>query len=352
MLFWNSVGFSSFYYKVGNGEIIRFRQHLFGDENFMKKEPHVKEEAFLRKPIERVSVPYKEGLDDNLVQERIKKGWVNYAVESPEKTNKQIVKDNIFTYFNMIFLVLSMLLIIAGSYRSLTFLPIIIANTLVGIIQEIRAKNILSKMKMLNAPYAQVVRNGEKVRIPSRELVIDDIVMLSAGNQICADAEVVHGEIHVNEALLTGESDEIEGRFLSNVMKKAIPGGVADVFAVGALVFCGQAFHLDRADISTAATLLLSVVGFMVLNKVCQPMNMLRRAVWIGNMLALVFTGIFMNHLFALEAMSLECILLFIMFSFAAESFLRYLGKLVDWCYSIRSRGKRRRRVNKGCSAT
>lgn len=846
MLFWNSVGFSSFYYKVGNGEIIRFRQHLFGDENFMKKELHVKEEAFLRKPIERVSVPYKEGLDDNLVQERIKKGWVNYAVESPEKTNKQIVKDNIFTYFNMIFLVLSILLIIAGSYRSLTFLPIIIANTLVGIIQEIRAKNILSKMKMLNAPYAQVIRNGEKVRIPSGELVIDDIVMLSAGNQICADAEVVHGEIHVNEALLTGESDEIvktigntlmsgsivtsgecyarlnhigedsyisrltmeakkidhkeqsemiasinklilfvgiaiipigialflqsflyqktgfsesivsmvaavigmipeglyllatiamavsavrlaqnqvllhdmksietlarvnvlcvdktgtitknemevcdlinlcepdffseyklaelisdfvaaldtdnitmralkdyfisttdrhcrgkygfssvykysavefsegnyvlgapefvmreqyekwqskveefsalgkrvlvfgkykgklngkelvseviplafitlknpirenakqtfryfaeqdvrikvisgdnpltvsqiakeagingsenyidaatlksnrqladalnkytvfgrvtpdqkrqivqclqkkgntvamtgdgvndvlalkdadcsiafesgseaasqvaqvvlldndfskmpsvvlegrrvvnniqrsaglffvknifsfllsilslvfmftyplepsqisfismftigipgffltfepdksriEGRFLSNVMKKAIPGGVADVFAVGALVFCGQAFHLDRADISTAATLLLSVVGFMVLNKVCQPMNMLRRAVWIGNMLALVFTGIFLNYLFALEAMSLECILLFIMFSFAAESFLRYLGKLVDWCYSIRSKGKRRRRVNKGCSAT
>ena len=134
---------------------------------------------------------------------------------------------------------LSILLIIAGSYRSLTFLPIIIANTLVGIIQEIRAKNILSKMKMLNAPYAQVVRNGEKVRIPSGELVIDDIVMLSAGNQICADAEVVHGEIHVNEALLTEESDEIEGRFLSNVMKKAISGGVADVFAVGALVFCG-----------------------------------------------------------------------------------------------------------------
>jgi cation-transporting ATPase E len=107
------------------------------------------------------------------------------------------------------------------------------------------------------------------------------------------------------------------------------------VFGVGALVFCGKAFHLNNADISTAATLLLSVIGFMVLFKVSRPMNTLRMVVLIGNMIALVFTGVFFNHLFALEAMSLECILLFIMFSFAAESFLRYLEKFVDWCYSV-----------------
>lgn len=119
------------------------------------------------------------------------------------------MKDNIFTYFNLIFLVLSILLIIAGSYRNLTFLPIIIANTLIGIIQEIRAKNVLSKMNMLHTPYVNVIRNGQRTRISSEELVIDDIVMFSAGNQICADAEIVHGEVRVNEALLTGESDEI-----------------------------------------------------------------------------------------------------------------------------------------------
>lgn len=113
----------------------------------MNKEHHAKEEEILRKPIERVSVPYKEGLNDIQVQERIEKGWINHVVESPEKTNKQIVKDNIFTYFNLIFFVLSILLIIAGSYRSLTFLPIIIANTLIGIIQEIRAKNVLCAVK-------------------------------------------------------------------------------------------------------------------------------------------------------------------------------------------------------------
>lgn len=803
----------------------------------MKNRHLEKEEELLRKPIERVSVSYEEGLNDILVQERIEKGWNNRAVESPEKTNKQIVKENVFTYFNLIFLVLSILLIIAGSYRNLTFLPIIIANTLIGIIQEIRAKNVLSKMNMLHTPCVNVIRNGQRRRISSEELVIDDIVMFSAGNQICADAEIVHGEVRVNEALLTGESDEIvktvgnrlmsgsvvssgecyarlilvgedsyiskltmeakrinykeqsemiasinklvlfvgiaiipigialfiqsylyqnagfsesivsmvaaiigmipeglyllttiamavsavklaqnqvllhdmrsietlarvnvlcvdktgtitknemkvcklinligtdllsdtklkelisdfvsvmesdnitmqamkdyfvrttnrhcrrkygfsptykysavefpegnyvlgapefvlrsqyenyqnqveeltlsgervlvfgeykgelsgkelvsevipmafitlanpirenakqtfryfakqdvqikvisgdnpltvskiakeagiegsenyidastiknnkqlidalrkytvwgrvtpeqkrqivqclqnlgntvamtgdgvndvlalkdadcsvamasgseaasqvaqvvlldndfskmpsvvlegrrvvnniqrsaglffvknifsfllsilslvfmfsyplepsqvsfitmftigipgfflalepdkariEGRFLSNVMKKAIPGGIADVFAVGALVFFGKAFHLDNADISTAATLLLSIVGFMVLYKISQPMNTLRTIILIGNMIALVFTGIFLNHLFALEAMSLECILLLFMFSLAAESFLRYLGKFVDWCYLVQNKQRRKR---------
>lgn len=175
----------------------------------MKKGHYAKEEEPSRKPIDRVSVPYMEGLNDIQIQERVEKGWINHVVESPEKTNKQIVKDNIFTYFNLIFFVLSILLIIAGSYRSLTFLPVIIANTLIGIIQEIRAKNVLSKMNMLHTPYANVVRNGQRIKIPTEELVIDDIVVFSAGNQICADAEVIYGEVRVNEALLTGESDEI-----------------------------------------------------------------------------------------------------------------------------------------------
>ena len=122
-----------------------------------------------------------------------------------------------------------------------------------------------------------------------------------------------------------------------------IPGGIADVFAVGALVFFGKAFHLDNADISTAATLLLSIVGFMVLYKISQPMNTLRTIILIGNMIALVFTGIFLNHLFGLEAMSLECILIFFMFLLAAESFLRYLGKFVDWCYLVQNKQRRKR---------
>ena len=134
---------------------------------------------------------------------------------------------------------------------------------------------------------------------------------------------------------LEPEKSRIEGKFLPNVLRKAIPGGVADVFAVGALVFCGNAFNLENSDISTAATLLLSMVGFMVLIKVCTPLNKLRTTIIAGNFVGLILAGIFLNRLFALEAMSTECILLFVMFSFAAESFLRLIGKVVERIFPL-----------------
>ena len=102
-----------------------------------------------------------------------------------------------------------MLLIIVGSFRDLTFLPVIIANTLIGIIQEIRAKETLDKLSVLNAPRAKVIRDGKESEIPAEKLVLDDIVVFGAGNQICADAIVLDGEVSVNESLLTGEADEI-----------------------------------------------------------------------------------------------------------------------------------------------
>lgn len=155
---------------------------------------------------------YKEGLTAMQVQEHRLHGWTNASVEAPSKTTKDIIRENTFTYFNLIFFVLSVLLIVAGAFRDLTFLPVIIVNTLIGIFQEIRAKNVLDKMSMLNAPHARVVRDGEAVQVPSEELVLDDIVIFSAGNQICADAVVSAGEVQVNESLLTGESDEITKR--------------------------------------------------------------------------------------------------------------------------------------------
>jgi len=146
---------------------------------------------------------------------------------------------------------------------------------------------------------------------------------------------------------LEPDKSRIEGRFLPNVLKNAIPGGIADVLAVGALVFCGSAFQLKSTDVATAATLLLSIVGFMVLYSISQPMNTLRIVVLVGNMVALVLCGVFLNHLFALEAMSLECILLFVMFSFAAESLLRYLSRFIDWCYLIPEKMRNRKVVKK-----
>ncbi len=152
------------------------------------------------------------GLTSKQVQEHTLHGWVNLPVDPPSKTVEEIIRSNVFTYFNLIFLVLAILLIVVGSFRNLTFLPVIIANTLVGIIQEIRSKRVLDKLSVLNEPKATVIRDGKEEIVSADSLVIEDIVRFSAGNQICADATVMLGEVQVNEALITGESDEITKR--------------------------------------------------------------------------------------------------------------------------------------------
>ena len=174
------------------------------------------------------------GLTSEEVRERIDNGQTNHTDISTQKTVGQIVKSNLLTYFNLIFLILTVLLCIVGSFRNLTFLPVIIGNTVIGIFQELRAKKTLDKMSMLNAPHSIVVRDGEQQQIQSEELVKDDIIILSAGNQICADATVLSGSISVNEALLTGESDEI--------MKRS-----GDGLMSGSFVVSGQCYaKLDK----------------------------------------------------------------------------------------------------------
>lgn len=150
------------------------------------------------------------GLTDEEVRQRVEEGFTNRTDISTDKTTKEIVVSNVFTYFNLIFLVITILLIMVGSFRNLTFLPIIIGNTVIGIVQEIRAKKTLEKMSLLNAPHADVIRNGSVKQISTDELVKDDVILLTAGKQICADAVVISGNIQVNESLLTGEADEVE----------------------------------------------------------------------------------------------------------------------------------------------
>ncbi|MDY2885076.1 MAG: cation-translocating P-type ATPase [Bariatricus sp.] len=170
------------------------------------------EDERVRGEIVRVKPDYRAGLTEEQVRTRVENGWTNEEVAPPALTTKEIIHKNVFTYFNLIFLVLAILLCIVGSFRNLTFLPVIIANTMIGIIQEIRAKRVLEKLNMLNAPHAEVVRDGNVRKIDAIDLVIDDIVIFGAGNQICADAVVEEGEVRVNESLLTGESDEITKR--------------------------------------------------------------------------------------------------------------------------------------------
>jgi len=175
----------------------------------MRKKQIPIEETTLRCEIAEITADITTGLTTAQVNERTKHGYANTPVKSPSKSIKEIVLSNVLTYFNLIFAIIASLLILVGSFRDLTFLPIIIANTFIGIIQETRSKKVLDKLSVLNAPKATTIRDGQDTIIPATELVRDDIVVFTAGNQIPADACVVSGEVQVNESLLTGESDEL-----------------------------------------------------------------------------------------------------------------------------------------------
>lgn len=154
-----------------------------------------------------------QGLTTAEVQERLKNGQNNVRVDPSTRTVKQIIKDNVFTYFNLIFVILAVMLVIAGSGTSqISFMLIAIANTCIGIFQEIRSKKTLDSMRFLHMKKSRVIRSGRETEVPTEQLVIDDVVILRSGNQIPADAEILDGEVQVNEALLTGESDEITKR--------------------------------------------------------------------------------------------------------------------------------------------
>lgn len=159
-----------------------------------------------------------KGLTHKEVEEKIKQGKSNKVKIKTNESILKILRKNIFTYFNFIFLILTILLITSHSYRNLTFLGIIITNILIGIIQQIRSKITLDKLSLLDKNKYTVIRDGKEEEIDSDNLVEGDFIILESGKQIPADAEVVSGKIYVNESLLTGEQNEIEKNINSNLM--------------------------------------------------------------------------------------------------------------------------------------
>ena len=230
------------------------------------------------------------GLTDDEVNERLEQGLVNQTDISTGKSVKNIILSNILTYFNLIFLIIAILLIYVGSYRNLTFLPVIIGNIVIGIVQELRAKQILDKMNLINAPHSIVFRNGVQKQILSQQLVKDDIVLLSAGNQICADAIVIEGNIQVNEALLTGEADEIEKISGSSLLS-------------GSFVVSGQCFakleHVGNDSYITKLTAEAKAMGSGEQSEMIRSINQLVKWIGIGIIpigILLFFQGYYLNH--------------------------------------------------------
>ncbi len=150
-----------------------------------------------------------QGLTNKEVEERVKNGQVNTSDTNNLKSNWQIVRDNVFTLFNLFNLIIAIALACVHAYTNMVFILIIIVNVLIGIIQEIHGKNLVKQLSILTAAKTKVIREGKEQEININEIVLDDIILLTQGDQIPSDAYVIDGEIEVNEALLTGESDTI-----------------------------------------------------------------------------------------------------------------------------------------------
>ena len=170
----------------------------------------VEEEANIDPSVDRyLDIPITQGLTTELVEKRVSEHLTNSSGEDKGKSYLEIVLSSIFTFFNMLYLAITILLIIVGRGDQLIFLFAVIPNILIGLVQEIISKKKVDKLRLMSAPVATVIRNSEKLEIPTGDVVLDDIIMYTSGKQICADSVVLDGSIEVNEALLTGEADAI-----------------------------------------------------------------------------------------------------------------------------------------------
>lgn len=170
-----------------------------------------------KKEIHRTDIPvyeadYISGLTSYQAEERRAAGWSNVQVASPVKSVKRILIDNIFTYFNIIYIIIAACLIAVGSYVHLNFLLVIFCNTAIGIYQELKAKSVLDKLNLIAAPKTAVIRDGIEMEVNDEELVRDDIITLTTGAQASADGVVIHGEGSFDESFLTGESEDVVKR--------------------------------------------------------------------------------------------------------------------------------------------
>lgn len=150
-----------------------------------------------------------KGLSTKEVKQRINNGKVNYDTTTPSKSIKQILIENTCTLFNFINLILGVAIIVVGSYKNLLFLGVVICNTLISTIQEIRAKRIVDKLSVISSSKAKVVRDGKEKEIHINSIVLDDLIIYELGNQVVADSKILDGSCEVNESFITGEAKTI-----------------------------------------------------------------------------------------------------------------------------------------------
>lgn len=213
------------------------------------------------------------GLTKDQVERRIKEGKLNRQPRSKTKTMRQIIQENCLTLFNLLNIILALMVSFVGSFQNLLFISIVIINSSIGIVQQVRAKKTVDKSCLISQTMARVIRDKEERKIPFEEIVVDDIILLKAGDQIPSDAKLLGGKLEVNEALLTGQSKTLIKESDDQVLGGSfVVSGVAQaqVNAVGDNNYSSQVIGVVKeakkvnSQIMTALKFIVKIVGLVM----------------------------------------------------------------------------------------
>ena len=216
----------------------------------------------------------KVGLTANEVNKRNEENLLNISKLKTSKSLASIFIKNVFTFFNMTCLIVACALIVVGAYSDLLFMVIVILNTIIGIVQETKAKRIIDKLSLTNSNFTKVVRDGEEEEIYKTEVVLDDVLCLNPGMQIACDSIVLSGQVEVNESLLTGESQPVKkmegdcllgGSFISSGSCKAKVNKIGDENYISQLSQKAKTFKQAKSELLTSLRTLIKIITiFMV----------------------------------------------------------------------------------------
>ena len=266
--------------------------------SFLKRKPKEPPQP-ARQPVPEVQADPEQGLTQAQVQQRQQAGWSNLPVEPPGASVQQILAKNVFTYFNLIFFLLAVCVIVVRQWLNLTFLGPVLCNMVIGIVQDLRAKKKLDDLKIMSAPKCRAVRDGQVTELDAAELVRDDIAVFAAGGQICADACVASGECRVNEALVTGEADEIlkkpgdrllSGSFVvSGTCRARLTHVGADSFVSRLTTEAKQTGSQPQSEMMRSLTNLIKWIGMIVIP--LGAVMFIKEYLWLGRDAATAVTS-------------------------------------------------------------
>ena len=215
-----------------------------------------------------------EGLNEKQVNKRIEEHLVNVSNIKTTKSIGNILMKNIFTFFNLTCFVVAAALMFVGAYSDLTFLVIVLANTIIGIVQEIKAKLTMDKLSLTNSNFTKVIRDGEEQEIYKTEVVLDDVLCLNPGMQIACDSIVLEGTVEVNESLLTGESLPIKkqkgdsllgGSFISSGTCKAIVNKIGNDNYISQLSAKAKKFKQAKSEMLASLKALIKIISIFMI---------------------------------------------------------------------------------------